>query len=167
MKYQPYIDEVEKMEKAEQFAEKLHLFKDVILSCKMTWYSEYTKFWERYKDIYLSWGINRSHFISWTNVTIGNCKKEYDIYLYNIYVNSVSLYDAHEKYWLEELANIDWVYHYDSLNSKFYITDEWIEWFLEALNEWYLKARELASEKSKTDKIRNLQEEMDRLTSKI
>jgi hypothetical protein len=36
MKYQPYIDEVEKMEKAEQFAEKLHLFKDVILSCKMT-----------------------------------------------------------------------------------------------------------------------------------
>ncbi len=167
MKYQPYIDEVEKMEKAEQFAEKLPLFKDVILSRKMTWYSEYTKFWERYKDIYLYWWINRSHYISWTHVTINNCKKKYDIYLYDIYVNTCSLYDAHEKYWLEELANIDGVYHYDSSNSTFYITDEWIERFLDALNDWYLKARELAGEKRKADKIRNLQEEMDRLTSKI
>lgn len=167
MKYQPYIDEVEKMEKAEQFAEQLPIFKDVILYHKMTWYSEYTKFWERYEDIYLAWWINRCHYVSWTNVTIGHCKKEYDIYLYSIYVNTCSLYDLHEKYWLEELANIDWVYHYDCYNSNFYITDEWIERFLDALNEWYLKARELASEKRKADKIRNLQEEMDRLTSKI
>jgi len=167
MKYQPYIDEVEKMEKAEQFAERLPIFKNIILFDKITWYSEHMSFWKRYKDLYLSWWIDRSHYISWTNTTINNCKKKYDVYLYNIYVNSVSLYDSNEDYWLEELANIDGVYHYDSLNSTFYITDEWIERFLEALNEWYLKARELASEKRKADKIRNLQEEMDRLNSKI
>lgn len=167
MKYQPYIDEVEKMEKAEKFAEQLPLFKDYILYHKMTWYSEYTNFWEKYKDLYLSWWINRAHFIIWTNREINNYNKSHDIYLYNIYVNSVSLYGLHENYWLEELANLDWVYHYDKLNNAFYITDEWIERFLESLNEWYLKARELASEKRKADKIRNLQEEMDRLNSKI
>lgn len=163
MKYQPYIDEVEKMEKAEVFADQLPLFRDVILSQKMTWYSEHTKFWNKYKNIYLSWWINRLHFTSWTPRNITNLKAKYDVYLYEIYVNTYSLYDSNENHWLEELAKIELVYYFDISNSKFYITDEWIEIFLEALNEWYLKAIDLANEEYKMKQIKELQRQIDSL----
>ena len=154
------------MELAEQYAEELPIFADYILKNRIVKSDNYTKFWERYKDIYLDWWINRYRVNSETNATITNYYKwAYNEIIWNIYCNTLSLYDSYEKFWLEELWNLDCVFFFDSTNSTFYIKDNWITEFLEKLNEWYLNAKqEVIKLKTKKRKA-ELEKELDKLNN--
>ena len=151
----------EKMEKAELFAEKFPIFKDFIIKNKINNETRPCNFWERYKDLCLNWGIRRFYYEDNTNIT--NCKKKYKWNLFNIYFNTLSLYDSHEKYWLEELWKIDWVFFFDSSNSTFYIKDEWIEEFMEEANNWYNKALIEVKKDRREKEIKQLEEKLSKL----
>ena len=130
----------EKMDKAKEFAEHLPCFKEIILTRKLD--SNFTgTISKKYKDIYLEWGINRYFYKDNKNIT--NCDKEIkDSYLFNIYINTLSLYDSHEKYGLKELKVP--CFFFDKLNTTFYIEEKDIEIALEILNDWYNQSRKLA-----------------------
>jgi len=132
-----------KMDKAEKFAEKLPFFAKYILDYKLTGEEEYTKFGDKYKDIYLGWGINRGFYKKGSSRYLMNCRGDYDHgYFFSIYINSYALFDEHNNYGLyDALKDVD-IFHADNSNTNFYITDENIESFLDALNIWYLAARE-------------------------
>jgi len=170
-----YLKELEelklRMEDAENFAEKLPFFSKTILNDKLTGNEEWIIFGNEYKDIYLGWYINRGLYSKGSRREVTNFSgKSYTKFLFNIYVNTYSLFN-HHAIRVDEVANNVDVFFYDKLNSTFYATDEQIEPLLDALNDWYKKAKEenrkLLAEKRKkeaTDKLKEAQEEIDRLS---
>lgn len=144
---------VKKMKSSEKWAKKFPIFYDFIISNKIQedYLGQYGK---KYKQINLDWGINR-YFFEQGNIT--NYKGKYKGILWQIYINSLSLYDLYEKFELENIPNQTSVFFYDKLNSIFYCTDEEIEGLLECLNDWYLKARELAHKHFKEEEIKKLE----------
>ena len=170
IKNKKYLNEIDtiidKMIKAEKWAEKLPVFKDVILDSKISGKEPYYSYGRAYKSIYLSWGINRSKLSSGTNRPITNCTKEYDGYFWNIYINTISLYNANEDYGLSDINKNVNVYFYDKLNSTFYVTDEHIESLLEALNDWYIKALILNKEVNAKLELKKLEERLKELKGK-
>lgn len=159
--YEDELKQLKKqMEKAEIFANKIPLFSEKIIKEKYTGEEQHLSFGEKYKDIYLAWGINRVHFNSTTNYTITNYSGEYDKYLFSIYVNSYNLYDSAENFDLDKLNDKCSIFFYDKWNNKFYIEDEHIEEFLEKLNKWYLDARNKAKNAIKQQKIERLKKEL-------
>lgn len=168
-----YEDELkelkEKMEKAEKFAEKIPLFKDEILKNKYTGYEDNINFGSSYgssyRDIYLSWGIKRLHYVWNSDRIISNYDKndKYDKYLFDIYINQHNLFgnsydELHES--LEKIQNKCTVFFYDEWNSEFYIEDEHIEEFLDTLNEWYLESNSKVKEYEKQKRINKLKEQL-------
>lgn len=167
-----YEDELkslkEKMEKAEIFANKIPLFKGKIIKEKLTGEEQYIEFGNRYKNMYLAWGINRSHYKSKSNCSITNYNGEYDKYLFTVYINPLSLFgdDIYETFGLEKIQNECKVFFYDNFNSKYYIEDEYIEEFLEKLNEWYINAKNKLDDYRREQKIKELEEQLDELKGK-
>lgn len=128
-----------KMGKAEAYAKKIPIFQEQIINRKLTGEEDNASFGNSYKNIYLSWGISRL-FYSPGKRSITNSHKSHEGYLFNIYVNSYSLFNVNENFNLYcRLENIN-VFFKDTLNSTFYIEDKYIHDFLEALNDWYIKA---------------------------
>jgi hypothetical protein len=143
-----YTEELEqlktKMEKAERFAEALPVFAKKILDGKITGEDHWIKFGDTYKKIYLAWGINRGFYRNGGPRYIMNCPKDrvYSLHLFNIYVNTISLFDERHDFGLYDyLKGVD-VFFTDELNSTFYVTDSNVEAFLEALNTWFCDAIE-------------------------
>lgn len=133
-----------KMIKAQNFAEKIPALAEIILERKVTGYEEYFKFGDSYKKLYLGWGINRSFYRSGGVRYIMNYPKdkEYNLPLFSIYVNTYAMFDEHQLFDLYKyLEGVD-IFFSDSTNTTFYITDENIGTFLEALNTWYIDACE-------------------------
>lgn len=153
----------ERMEDAQEFAEKFPMFRDVIIREKLSQKWEYVKFGERYKSLTLRWGINRGRFDSTTGRHVTNYAKPHNLFLFSLYFNSCDLFDSDEEFGLEELAKIDGVFFFDNLNSTFYVTDEAIGRFLDAANEWYLSV----IEKMKEDKKRKRIEEAKRVLAEL
>lgn len=143
--YKKELEELEnRMIASEEFAKKLPIFAEVIRKNKLNGTEEWAKYGSKYKDICLAWDINRGFYATSNRRTITNYTGVYSGYLFNIYVNSYALFDLHNNFNLyESLKNVD-IFFADTMNSTFYITDENIEPFLEALNIWYLKARKEA-----------------------
>lgn len=167
---QEYIDELNKLEekmiKAELFAKKFPAFENQIIRRKLT-DENWIEFGERYKKTPYPWGINRGRFNNESRRTINNFDKsiDYDVFLFKLYFNTLTLYDSHEKYGLEKL-NTDIVYFYDSPNSTFYIEDEYIEEFLDNANEWYLKAVKSENKKSEELEIQKMEKKLQELKNK-
>ena len=160
-----YVDELneikERMEKAEKFAKKIPLFEEKILDNKYTGEESSIDFGSRYKEIPLSWGIVRNHYVSGTNVTITNYPEgEYDKYLFNIYINNVSLFNSFEEYDIAEITKKCDVYFYDSVNHHFYVEDENIEQFLEELNKWYIAVSKNLINLKIDERIKELEQEL-------
>lgn len=86
--------------------------------------------------------------------------------MWNIYINTVSLYASHKKYGLEDIKNKTPVVFYDDLNSTFYCTDEQVGGLLEALNEWYLYACEESKKAEKEIRKQELLKELEELEAK-
>ena len=151
-----YLKELEVLKKAmiraEEFAEELPVFKDVIINRKLD--SNFVgRISDKYKSLYLSWGINRYFYKDDKNIT--NYSGDANLYLFNIYINTLSLYDSHEKYGLQDL-DIK-CFFFDKTNTTFYIEEENIEEALEILNEWYLIARDLVSKQHKAEQKAKLE----------
>lgn len=95
-------------------------------------------FTNKYKSIPFNLGLHRARFKSGTDRTITNyCKGDYDKHLFMVCINALSLYGYYHKFGLEKVVDKSTVFFYDNWTSKFYVEDEHIEGFLEALNNWY------------------------------
>lgn len=149
-----------KMIKAQKFADEIPLFSEEILTLKYSGKEHWIKFGETYKNLYLAWGINRGFFDSESNRNISNYREHHQEYLFCIYINSCSLFDCHHNFDLyESLKDVN-IFFSDVLNTKFYVTDENIEPFLEALNKWYLKAKDENNLLRQQERIKIAQDEI-------
>ena len=124
----------------EKFAEKIPVFRQFILDNKLNGTEDAVQFAGSYKRIYFHWGLHRARFRSGTNRTITNYKGDHDKHLFMVYINTLSLYGSHAKLGLEKVLKKSTVFFFDKLNTTFYVEDEHIEGFLEALNDWYIEA---------------------------
>jgi hypothetical protein len=163
-KYEKELKELrERMYQAEAFAEKVPEFADIILSNKYTMYDEWIQFTQTYKGMPFPWGINRSHFSSDSNRVIFNYPKSYNVYLWKVYINTLTLYGEHVKFGLYDIVNDTDVFFLDKDNSTFYATDEQIIPLLDRLVEWYNNA--LSNIKDYRNKLRidELKRELEKL----
>ena len=162
-----YEDELKtlkiKMVGAEKFAEKIPVFRQFILDNKLDGTEDSVKFASSYKRIYFHWGLNRGRFKSRTRRTITNYKGEYDKYLFKVYINTLTLFDSYESFGLEKVLEKSTVFFFDDLNTTFYVEDEHIEGFLEALNDWYVGVIANLDQYKKEEEIRKLEEQLARL----
>lgn len=154
-KYKKEIEDLMiKMRDAEDFSKKIPVFAENIIDNKLTGKEEWVKYGERYKQIPLGWGINRGLYDPMLRRTVSNYKdSEYVGYLWNIYVNTVSIFDDHYHVGLAEIAQKIPLFFFDSLNSNFYATDYQIEALLEELNNWYETAKVEVQKKKNQEKI--------------
>ena len=164
MKNEKLIQKIEKMkdklELVEKFANKIPVCADYIINNEIV-ENKHNKIGDKYKSIWFTWGLNRGIYDKKIR-TITNCELDYSSKtLTCVYINSIELYDRNNKYGLEKLA--DNVFFYDKVNSTFYATDDELEPLLEALNEWYIKALELACKDNKKDKLEKLEKEKQRI----
>lgn len=162
-----YEDELKALKKkmvgAEKFSEKIPAFRQFILDNKLDGTEDSVKFASSYKRIYFHWGLHRARFKSGTNRTITNYKGDYDKHLFMVYINTLTLFDTHEEFGLEDVLEKSTVFFFDDLNTTFYVEDEHIEGFLEALNDWYVDAIANLEQYKKEEEIRKLEEQLARL----
>lgn len=163
--YENEIKELkEKMILAEKFAKVVPIFSENILDNKLSGNEQWHKFGDFYKKVYFPWGVNRGLYKSGTNRNVTNYDGgEYNEYLFNVYINTLSMYDSHNKHDLEKICDSVDVFFYDKCNSTFYVTDENIESLLDELCEWYEKAREKQAELNNKNEIIKLQQKLDKL----
>ena len=155
-----------KMQKAEEFSVKLPVFSKEILERKLSGDEPWIKFTEIYKSLCLTWGVNRGIYETGSKRTVSNyyTDKPYKEYLFNIYVNTLSVYGSHEKFGLSDIQKETPVFFYDCSNSTFYATDDQINGLLEALNSWHEKASKQVIEFNKRKEIEALKEKLEKLT---
>lgn len=163
-----YLKELEELEirmiGAELFAEKFPYFKDQILDEKLTDSDHYIKFNSKYKDLYLSWGINRRYHKTARDLTNYYDKQAIiESHLTDIYVNTLTLYDMHDNFGLYDITDKCDVYYIDHVNSTFYLKDDQLIDFLDNLNEWYLKAKSEAKKVKLAKKKARLEAELAKL----
>lgn len=163
-KYEKELKELrERMYQAEAFAEKVPYFADIILSNKYTMCDERILFTRTYKGMPFPWGICRSNFSVNSDRPIFNYYEPYDCYLWKVYINTLTLYDDHEKFGLYDIVNDVDVFFLDKANSTFYATDDQIIPLLDRLVEWYNNA--LSNIKGYRNKLR--MEELKRELKKL
>lgn len=159
---QELIDLEEKMFEAQRFAEKLPAFAENILKNKFT--KETTgKIASTYKGLYFPWGINRHFYRARENIT--NYRGDFDPqYLWSLYINEISLFgDNYTDTGVDEIKDSVDVFFFDHLNTTFYATDDQIIALLDALADWYAKAKEINNEFRKEEQKRKLKAQLDAL----
>lgn len=153
-----------KMQKAEKFSKKLPIFSETILDRKLSGDEPWIQFGDGYKNLHCNWGINRGLFESGTNREVTNYSgKPYKEYLFCVYINTLTLYNSHEKFGLEKIQEGIPLFFYDIWNSTFYATDSQIEALLDALCAWYDNTKKQVIEHNKQEQIKELQKKLDKL----
>ena len=149
------------MLEAQKFAEKFPAFSDKIL--KNRWDKTFTgTLSETHKNMYFPWGINRWFYKDKANIT--NYHGDFEPqYLFNIYINQVRLFGDYIETGLDHIHNTVDVYFYDRLNRTFYTTDNQLMPVLDAIVDWYEKAKPINLEYQKLKKREQLQRELDAL----
>jgi len=164
MKNQLLIDKLkayeDKLKKVEEFVNKVPVCSEYIIKNEII-EQRFNNIGDKYKSIYFDWDLQRSVYIKGKRDITNYRKKHKDLTLTKIYLNVAILYDRHEKYGLEEIA--DKVFFYDKLNTTFYVTDDELENTLEALNNWYIIAKEKACIDNKKEKLANLDKQREQL----
>lgn len=164
-----YKEELEalrkRMEGAKKFAKKLPVFSEQILDNKHQATDTYISFGDVYKNIPLAWGIKRFLYNGNPRLVTNAKSINYPIYLFNIYINCINLFDDDfADFCRENLLKITFdVLHFDGINTTFYATDEQIEPLLEKLNDWYLTQQEEINVEYKKRKIESLKKELEKL----
>ena len=165
--YQPYIDELNRMLEAEEFAKRLPLFKDFILKNKINNKNMVAQLGEKVLDVYLGQAIR---LYNYSEIYLGTptnyngkpisiplivfCINKYLMFGYDFYDGIIEELDESVK---------DLLYFYDSLNSKYYVTEENLEEFCSKLSIWYNNAIEKNKQYSIEQKKIKLQKELDLL----
>ena len=166
--YQPYIDEIKtiknKMIEAEKFAERLPLFKDYILKHKINDRSNISHLGEKVLDVYLGQAIRLCNYSEIYLGTPTNYNgKPISIPLVVFYINRYSMfgddfYDNIDKDLNESVKDL--VYFYDSINGKYYVTEENLEEFCSKLSIWYklalAKNKQFVAQKKKEKLLKEL-----------
>lgn len=152
----------EKMFDAQKFAEKFPVFSEKILAGKFT--HEFTgQLSDSYKGLYFGWGIKRYFYREKTNIT--NCRGDFSPqYLWNIYINQVSLFGDYTDTGLHDVSKTADVFFFDHLNTTFYAADEQIIPLLDALSVWYDQAKLINSEYRKERKKQELIAQLEKLS---
>ena len=162
----------ENQEKVVAFAERFPYFTREILRSGRTGEEGYQiQLSQRYKDMYLQWGINYMVYNNIMNYEGVVDNKE----LIEIYVNSYALFESKsEGLNLGSIANTEGVFFYDHLNSRFYIETDHLMGFLEVLNDWYNHYKFIAKldnlEKEKKEMlecIANIEKQIDFVKGKM
>ena len=165
--YQPYIDELNRMLEAEEFAERLPLFKDYILKNKINNKNMVAQLGEKVLDVYLGQAIRLYNYSEiYLGTPINYNGKPISIPLIVFYVNEYSMFG--DDFYDEIIKDLDesvkdLVYFYDSINSKYYVTEENLEEFCDKLSIWYNNAIEKNKQYSIEQKKIRLQKELDLL----
>ena len=166
--YQPYIDEIKtiknKMIEAEKFAERLPLFKDYILKNKINNRNNVSHLGEKVLDVYLGQAIRLYNYSEIYLGTPTNYNgKPISIPLVVFYINRYSMfgddfYDNIDKDLNESVKDL--VYFYDSINGKYYVTEENLEEFCSKLSIWYklalAKNKQFVAQKKKEKLLKEL-----------
>jgi hypothetical protein len=152
-----------RMEQAEEFAEKFPHFANIIISNKYTMQDNWVRLSNFYKNMPFPWGINRGYFNSNTDRNINNYEKPHDCYLWNIYINTLTLYNEHVNFGLYDIVNDVDVFFLDKANSTFYATDDQIIPLLDRLVEWYNGVSDKLKEFNKNKRINELKRELEEL----
>ena len=153
-----------KMDIAEKFAETIPIFSQHILDNKLSGNEQHHHFGNYYKKVYFPWGINRYLYQSDTTRTITNYNDcTYSEHLFSIYINTLSMYNSHNKHGLEKIKDKVDLFFYDYVNSRLYVTDKNIEPLLNELCEWYKKAVKMQVKQDRDDEIIRLQQKLDSL----
>jgi len=116
---------------------------------------------DKYKEMWFSWGCHRSYYEKRSKLPFVSRLSDTGGYFTCIYINTLALYDSHNKYGLEELASL--CFYFDTLNTTFYCTDEEFPIVVEALNEWYKKAVKLACKEAKEKEKEKLLKQLEAL----
>lgn len=124
-------------EKITAFANKLKVFENQIIGCRVNGES-YCTFTHYHKNVYFPWGINWQ-----TNIPInfesdrGHTNFEPSV---SVYINCLSMFGekayTYARKSLTELENKISCYYYDSLNTTFYFSPEEAEEKLDLIVEW-------------------------------
>jgi len=154
-----------RMEKAELFAERSPVFAEQILESLLTGEETWQRFYK--KDSALLAGIGRGHYVFGTSRCVMNCSKKHDVYLFEIYVNSLTEYSSMKEYGLCDIPETVPVFFYDKINSTFYCTDEQIDTLLEALNTWKINAVHQSKKDRSGADIQEVEKEIAKLQDKL
>lgn len=168
--YENELSELRKrMEGAETFATTLPHFEGTIISNKYDGTEDYIRFGEKYDGMPFPWGISRGRYRDGTGRMLLNYgeSSNYDEYLFSLYINTLVLYDSHNEYGLEKIADDVDVFYYDNLNSTFYATDDQIMPLLDSLSEWYQKAKAAAQGGRESNRRAELLAEQERIASEL
>ena len=162
--YQPYIDELNRMLEAEKFAERLPLFKDFILKNKINNKNMVAQLGEKVLDVYLGQAIRLYNYSEIYLGTPTNYNgKPISIPLIVFYVNEYSMFG--DNFYDEIIKDLDesvkdLVYFYDSINGKYYVTEENLEEFCNKLSIWYklalAKNKQFVTQKKKEKLLKEL-----------
>lgn len=170
--YQPYIDELNaltsRMLEAEEFAERFPLFKNYILKNKITNTGKnVTQLGDKVLDVYLGQIVYLYNYSKTLKGTPTNYRGEpIEVPLVVFYINRYSMFgdDFYEEIIKELDESVDdLVYFYDSINSKYYVTEENLEEFCDKLSIWYNNAIEKNKQYYIEQKKIRLQKELDLL----
>ncbi len=153
----------ERMLKAEEFAKKLPIFRNKIIADKMVADCDWQSFGDYYKTLFVHNGINRGLYASDTRYIINYDVPKYKLFLFCIYINSVSLFDSFEEYGLSDVANEVPIFFYDDINSTFYAEDHQIKDLLDALCKWEKRAINENKIKQLNAKILKFNDQLDSL----
>ena len=162
--YQPYIDELNRMLEAEEFAKRLPLFKDFILKNKINNKNMVAQLGEKVLDVYLGQAIRLYNYSETFKGTPTNYNgKQISIPLIVFYVNEYSMFG--DNFYDEIIKDLDesvkdLVYFYDSINGKYYVTEENLEEFCNKLSIWYklalAKNKQFVAQKKKEKLLKEL-----------
>lgn len=156
----------EKMILAENFSEKLPEFRDYIIRHKLTGNERPLYLGDKYKELYLAWGIRRHLYKAGSNnITNYSVTLDKDVYLYNLYINPLSMFDRHEFFGLEEVISKTEMFFFDNLNTTIYVEERQLIDVLEKLNDWYTKAKEQNKILFNKEKLDKAKKEVERLSS--
>ena len=167
--YQPYIDELNaltsRMLEAEEFAERFPLFKNYILKNKITNTGRnVTQLGDKVLDVYIGQEIRLCNYSENFKGTPTNYNgKPISIPLIVFYINRYSMFgdDFYDNIDKELDASVDdLVYFYDSINNKYYVTEENLEEFCSKLSIWYklalAKNKQFVAQKKKEKLLKEL-----------
>lgn len=149
-----------KMLDAQKFAEMFPCFSEKILKNK--WGNRTTgKIDDSYGGLYFAWGINRFFYKDRGNIT--NYRGDFSpLFLWKVYINELSIFgEVYTDTGIDDIKNTVDLFFYDALNCTFYATDKQIVPLLDALAEWYSKAKvinnEYINERKKSELRKQLQ----------